>query len=65
MYYTAEMRDDNVRELLLLAVCDNNTGNNSGDDSQQEDEKTETNPSLFASSSSRHDRLIRVFDPGE
>lgn len=48
--------------LLLVVVGDYDTSNNSGNDSQQENEKTETDPSLLASSSSRHDRLVCVFD---
>ena len=59
-----ENADRRGGELLLLAVRDHNSSNDGGDDGQQEHEKTETDPSLLAGSSSGHYRLIRVLDPG-
>lgn len=49
-YSIVEMQSDSMRENLLLGNHD--SSDNSGDDSQQEDEKTEADPSLFASGSS-------------
>lgn len=51
-----------VKRWLFLAVGGHNTTDNSGDNSKQKDEETEADPSLFASSLSRHDSLVRVFD---
>ena len=56
---------EDVGELLLLAVRYHNSGNDSGDDDKQEHEKTETDPSFLAGSSSGHYRVIRVLDPGD
>ena len=57
------MWSDNMKKLLLLVVIgDHDSGNDSGNDSQQENEKTETDPSLLASSSSRRDRLVCVLN---
>jgi len=63
-YCMVKTETNDAEGLLFLAVRDHNTSNNSGDDDQQKDEKTETDPSLFASSSSRRYRLVRGPNPG-
>ena len=59
-----KMWSDNMKKLLFLVIGDHHSGNDSGNDSQQENEKTETDPSFLASSSSRHDRLVCVLNAG-